>query len=414
MIRYPYRLRRDSASATIYRQKRHGYPTTYCLHWRQWGEKRRRTFTDPDQAVAEGQKILEHLLNGQPEQVSLGREQAMEYAAACQLIQPTGLPLVTVAREFMRTWKPGFQKATVRTVIKKWIEASKDHSEKYQKDLCYRLPAFERKFGGEWIDKVDAEAVREWIQARTYKGNPVGGRTKTNWLRMLCSLWGFARERHHLPQDRRHALQGIKEWPHRRAASSLMDAVELKILIGLCDQHKGRDQLLPFLYLMAFAGLRTEEAKRLTYEDLVIRSDEVIAINVNEDKAKTRTRRSILALPVFASHMKEFAVLWERKGPIAKWSKIDLILHRIARNNPVHRIEWGHNQLRHTFATHLLREWGDPAKVAEYLGTSPAMINSHYRELVPPEETEAWMEMRDKNPKLPPPKPIPDSNAPPF
>jgi len=162
---------------------------------------------------------------------------------------------------------------------------------------------------------------------------------------------------------------------------------------------------------MAFAGLRTAEAKRLTYEDLVIRNGQVEAININVKQSKTQTRRSIPALPAFASHMREFAVLWRRKGSITKWRKIDLILHRIAKNNEVQPLKWQHNQLRHTFATHLLRQWKDPAKVAEYLGTSPSMINSHYRELTTPEETEAWMGMRDTNPRPAPPL---DPKVPPF
>lgn len=410
-MRYPQIFTKDSASVTLYRTvKADGYKS-YCLCWYEHNKRERRTFTNREEATREADKLLDHILAGNPELATLSVEDAKQYTASLALIEKTGLSVVAVCREFMRTWRPEFQKATVRTVIKKWLDASRAYSQKYQKDLKYRLPAFQKNFGHKWIDEVGAEEVREWIEARTFNGEPVSSRTKTNWLRMLQAMWSFARDSNNLPKDRRHNLQEIKVWRHDPASYSCMCHGDLLVLLDLCDQHKGRDQLLPFLYLQAFAGLRTEEAKRLTYEDLVIRNGQIVAININADKAKTRTRRSIEVMPVFASYMHEFAVLWKRTGKIAKWSKIDLILHRIAKNNDVACLSWKHNQLRHTFATHLLRLWSDSARVAEYLGTSPAMLNSHYRELLPPDETESWMNMRQDSPRMPPP---PEPNEPPF
>src|SRR5665213_2751058 len=306
-MRYPRKLQNDHATATIYRQRRRGFPTTYCLLWKQSGETMRRTYTDENEAVAEGEKTLEHLVNGRPELVSLGREQALEYAAAIELIRPTSLPLVTVVREYMRTWKPGLQKATVRTCIKKWLEKNSGRSKKHQKDSKYRMAAFESDLGGRWIDEVQSGEVRAWIEARKFKGEKVSNRTRTNWLRMLCALWNFARSREHLPEDKKHNLDKIEGWPHDPASYSFMKARDMTLLMELCNDHdrRGRTYLVPFVALLAFGGIRTEEAKRLTYEDLVIRGGQVVSININAKKSKTKTRRTIDVLPCLASYLRE-------------------------------------------------------------------------------------------------------------
>jgi integrase len=380
--------------------------------WTENSEKRRRSFSDEAEAIAEANRLLDFLVAGRPQMAELPKDAAQEYAAALALIELTKLPLVTVCREFMRTWTPDFKKATVRTVINECLDANRDFSPKYRNDLKYRLASFRKTFGSRWIDEVTAAEVRTWIEERAFKGKPVSNRTRTNWLRILCSVWAFAQERDHLAKDKKHNLQGIKAWRHNPASYSFMKWGDLVMLLGLCNNHKGRDQLLPFVALQAFGGIRTEEAKRLTYEDLVIRDGQVVAININAHKSKTRTRRTIDVQPALASYLHEQAVLWRRTGKIAKWTKIDLIMHRLLKELKFRPVEWKHNQLRHTFATHLLRLWGDAAKVADYLGTSPSMINSHYRELAHPDETEKWFSMRHENPKGPPPPPARDPNEP--
>ncbi|MBS0631889.1 MAG: site-specific integrase [Verrucomicrobia bacterium] len=392
---YPLTITKDSVSATLYLNvKADGYKS-YCLCWYEHGQRKRRTFTHRKKALQEADKLLTNILAGTPELATLSVGDAKEFAASRALIEKTGLSLVAVCREFMRTWTPGFTQETVKNVIAMYENSNRDASKRYRGELKYRLNAFRKKFGTRYIDEISGSEVRIWIEERKFKGRPAGNRTRSNWLRLLKGLWNYARVSGHLVRDRRHNLEDIRGWKFNRASYSLMPAGDLTLLLEVCNEHKGRDQLLPFLALQAWGGLRNEEAKRLTYENLVIRDGQVVVININANQTKTGSRRSIDVLPALASHLHEFAVARHLKGKIATWSKVDHILRRAAKKAG---LVWSHNQLRHTCATHLLRLWDDTAKVATYIGTSPAMLNSNYRELTTPDETAWWFSLREENP----------------
>jgi hypothetical protein len=56
--------------------------------------------------------------------------------------------------------------------------------------------------------------------------------------------------------------------------------------------------------------------------------------------------------------------------------------------------KWEANGLRHSYISYRLAILHDTARVALEAGNSPEVIFAHYRELVTPEEAEAWFNVR--------------------
>lgn len=336
-----------------------------------------------------------------------------ELAACKALIEKTNLPLITFVREAMRGWSEGFEKKRAREVVKEYQAKQVGRSKKFTDDIRWRLTAFTDKFGSQFIDTIRGPEVREWIEGRTFKGQAVSSRTKTNYLKMLRGLWRFSQKRQWISAGT-HQLSLIDGWVHDAAAYSAMPSSELSHLLDLCNNHVGRDQLVPYLALQAWGGLRAAEAGRMNWEEITVRNGRVVGLTVSASKSKTKARRVIDATPALAAMLHEWAVIRQLTGPIQKWTKLPHILRKIQKKpyKPefdaaldsgvawedeaefLRKFVWRHNQLRHTCATHLLREWGSAEKVSEYLGTSPSMLDSHYRELTTPDETDRWMGMR--------------------
>ena len=74
------------------------------------------------------------------------------------------------------------------------------------------------------------------------------------------------------------------------------------------------------------------------------------------------------------------------KGPIVERNfrqRYDEVAKKIG-------VKWKHNALRHSYASYRLALVQDAAKVALELGHSPTILFKHYRELVMPDQAEAW------------------------
>jgi integrase len=146
---------------------------------------------------------------------------------------------------------------------------------------------------------------------------------------------------------------------------------------------KADDNLKPFLAIGALAGLRMAELQRLDWSEVDLDRG---FITVAAHKAKTRQRRLV---PI-ADNLK----LWLRpyvkpSGPICLHQRPQMAVARLCEG-----FKWEANGLRHSYISYRLAILHDTARVALEAGNSPEVIFAHYRELVTPEEAEAWFNVR--------------------
>lgn len=386
-MRFPYKVRCEAVTVKVYCtvKKSTGY-RSYWLAWHEGGQRKRETRTGLDDALDRAKQIAAELAKGRPLAADVTAEEVEVFRAALEAIKPTGKSLSTVISEYMDSYHlRQFTPRTVAEIVDSYRVVKEDPSAKtsafYKADIKYRLKRFLRKFGKRSIHDIRTKEVLDWIREQKTRGDnrPWSARTRKNIFGLLRTIWSFAVHENNLPAGA-HALSGKipREWLIRSDKVSLMANEDLWVLLERLDSHKYREQLIPFVVLQAFGGLRVAEAKRIAWEDMHVEDSQVAAIYVDSTKAKTRSKRVVDVPPALASYLLEFKVLRQLTGPVAKLKKIDYILHREAKR---YGLEWKHNQLRHTCATHLLRLTNDPTRVAYALGTSETILMRNYREV---------------------------------
>ena len=158
---------------------------------------------------------------------------------------------------------------------------------------------------------------------------------------------------------------------------------ELSGLLQTASEKTEHSQLLPVIALCGLAGLRLQEAVRLTWED-VFRVDG--HVEISRTKSKTRARRLVTACPALvqwlAPYLSGSGLIWTH-GLEKFHSGFGAL--RASLKIPARR-----NGLRHAFVTYHFALHANENLTAAEAGNSPAMIHAHYKGLATKAEAEKW------------------------
>jgi integrase len=150
--------------------------------------------------------------------------------------------------------------------------------------------------------------------------------------------------------------------------------------------------------IAAFAGVRSQEILRLTWEDIRLDHGDIV---VAADKAKTASRRLVPIVPALRAWLRTCNNGKKKSGRIVRrfaqpqsWNRA--VGYDIARYNAKAQAEKRpqipriHNGMRHSFASYRLAIQKDAAAVALEMGNSPRKLFENYRELVTEAEAKKW------------------------
>jgi integrase len=142
-----------------------------------------------------------------------------------------------------------------------------------------------------------------------------------------------------------------------------------------------RPELIPYLTIAAFAGLRSAEIQRLDWSDIALEDGH---ITVAASKAKTASRRSV---PIQSNLKAWLMPYFTKSGPVVQFKNLPKQLGWLAKDAG---IKWKKNALRHSFCSYRLAIVQDSAKVAYEAGNSSDIIFRHYHQLVRPAAAKSW------------------------
>src|SRR5439155_5243916 len=153
-----------------------------------------------------------------------------------------------------------------------------------------------------------------------------------------------------------------------------------------------RDELVPWLSIGGFAGLRSAEIARLDWCDVNLQERH---ITVAAGKAKTGSRRVVPISDNLFTWLEPHA---QPEGPVnvfaSWWNEVAEIAGAVnaARKKAGKKANfvWHHNGLRHSFCSYRVALTSDVAKVSYEAGNSPAMIHKHYKALVNEKTAKEW------------------------
>jgi integrase len=153
-------------------------------------------------------------------------------------------------------------------------------------------------------------------------------------------------------------------------------------------------QMLAYLCIGGFAGVRTSEIKRLQWEEINWQADEtdengkpVYRGWVHVHKSKRVVPRNVEILPVLRRHLEPIALESSPVFSMSSQKEADMRIELERRAG----VEMPHNCLRHSFASYHIAMWRDYVRTAFEMGhTSPRMTEQKYVVVIPKVMAEKW------------------------
>jgi integrase len=214
-----------------------------------------------------------------------------EYRRAVEQLQGKGT-LNDAVRFFKANAHPDLPAKTVGEVSLELLAAKEADklSERYQRDLRGRLATFAKAFTGQIIE-IKTPQIEAWL-----RGLKTGVKNRNNYANAITTLFRFAKRVGYLAPDRVTAADSLTRAKYTGGEIEIYTPTELGAMLTRLRDH--RPELLPFVAIGAFAGVRTAELVRLPWASV---NFEQGFIEVSAGNAKTAQRRHIPIQPNLAA-----------------------------------------------------------------------------------------------------------------
>lgn len=222
------------------------------------------------------------------------------------------------------------------------------------------------------LHEITPQHIAEWLN-----GNGWRPKTRLGYLKDVCTLFKFAIKRDWLAKN---PCDGVDRPRLDHQPPKIFSVEECKRLLkAILETDRS---LIGYIAPILFGGLRPAESSRLAAAN--VRGE---SIDLSGSQAKLRKRRVVkidgllgvwLSIPLATPH----------HGPAVRFGAVNLA-KRLRKLATAAKITWSHDVLRHTFCSYALPKFGARA-TAELAGHSEQVLFAHYREIVSPENAEAF------------------------
>jgi integrase len=349
------------------------------------GKPRRRKRFETKKAATEFRELkVVEILNAGRDGGAVHQRAVKEAAWAMQQLEPLGVGIRDVVDDYLKRHDVRNRSIGISDAVDEFLQAKhKDGaSERYQRDLTNRLEKWATS--SPWADMrvsdVTTKQLSEWL--RKLK---VSATTRNNFRRVIGVFLSWSVDVGYCETNPAKRTPQAKE-PNKPV--EIFTPGDLRVIL----EHAPTN-LLPFLAIGAFAGLRSAEIARLDWQEIDFLRGH---IEVTGAKAKTAQRRFVPLNDTLRHWLEPYA---KATGALAPTNVNERLtkFHRLlasensaqAENRPP--VRWKQNGLRHSFASYAIAQEEDAARVALWLGhANPQMTFSAYRERCTAEEAHAW------------------------
>lgn len=239
----------------------------------------------------------------------------------------------------------------------------------YLKDLRYRLKRFGDDFGDEVIATITNAQCNKWLKTVPYAPG-----SRNSFRRVLKLFFNYAVGEGYCRETPMSKTTKAKETDE---PVEILEPEQLQSLL-----NNALSEIIPFLAIGAFAGLRTAERLRLDWSEIHLDRN---FIEVRASKSKTARRRLVTILPNLRAWLEPRQQEQGRIVPPGLSKKMEAA-RKAAGIDP-----WPHNGLRHSYASYHVAQFKDAAALALQMGhTTTDMLFDHYREVVSPQKAEKY------------------------
>lgn len=283
---------------------------------------------------------------------------------------------VTDATDFYCQHLKAIQRSsTLNQLAGRFLQAKQSDGcgDRYLKDLRNRLNRFQQSFGEAVVAAITTTQCDEWLRSLSCSGP-----TRNGYRRVLSAFFSYARAHEYCTDNPITRIRKAKEVDK---PIGVLIPKQVRALLT-----KAVPELVPLLAIGAFAGLRAAEIVRLDWKEINLDRN---FIEVTARKSKTASRRLVTIQPNLRAWLKPF----RRKEGFLVPARLSEKVNAARKSAGIQ--SWPHNALRHSYASFHLAKFQDANALALQLGhTTTKLIFEHYREVVSPQEAEAYWSIR--------------------
>jgi len=360
------------------------WPPIHCLTYssgrRAWqvacminGKRIRETFEIRDKAETRAKELRTIVQNEGQAAFNLGPDVRIEAAKCLKKLAPYGSAL-TEAVDYYVTHVLKYQAApTVSTVIAEIVNGKQANGRRQDTIDNFRIRAerFAATFGERRLSTIASEEIRVWLSdSSMHRGRELAPVSRINYLVAIGNVFNYGVQHGYCDRNPVKLL----DRPSRESADIKFLTVEQVISLLL---HAEKHELVPYVALGVFAGLRPEKELRALEWPKVSLPERTIRIDAS--LAKTRQRRVIEIGDALAAYLTPHT---KKRGLVVPLSDQAFRTRWEKCRTDAGLIPWPHDVMRHTFATYHLAAFNDIGKLALQMGNSPQVIHSAYKGLV--------------------------------
>jgi integrase len=295
---------------------------------------------------------------------------------AVQALTPFGRTITDAVEHYVAYLKANEKSCTATQLVRELLRAKEADGigERHLRDIRIRLGKFADHFNDRMVATITSKEIDDWLRSL-----PFSPLTRNHYRRLAVLAFNFAmRSGYSISNPAFGAAKAkvISETPGILTVSETARLLEA-----------ATPDILPYLAIGLFAGLRRTELERLDWSEIDFESR---LIEVKARKSKTAQRRFVTVQP----NLREWLFpLRKHKGNVTPTNGFREAFEQARKSAQI--TKWPENALRHSFASYHLAAFKNAAATALDLGHHDSRVTfAHYRELVRPKDAERYWNLK--------------------
>lgn len=370
--KFPFHLKNRYGKVSVY-QTVNGIYVSFKIVWQEGSVRRKESRPDEEAAVDRAHEILGDIAKGAETRPDATAQQ-WAYFQKCEAALG-GVPLLTAVEYYLKHGlkKQAVESLDVAEVVARYLASRKasGRGERYLATLKYDLTPV-----GEVMCKpIDRVTV---VDLDAYLLTIPNARTRSNKRGSICSCWRWAQRKGWLAQGIPTAADQTDSPTVEYKDPEIIVHTQLESAFRFAEADPATRPLVPYMAIAAFAGVRSAEICRLTWEEHIDLDEGLILLG--SDITKTKRRRVVYLEPVLCEWLKAH----RSTGKVVKVQKPHNLLIS------VHQGRWPHNALRHSAVSYLMALHENAAKIANQSGHSETQLQTEYKALATKRAALQW------------------------
>jgi integrase len=268
--------------------------------------------------------------------------------------------------------------STVRREFERRLTAG-EISQRHLESMLLALRRLDEKFGQCASNLISGGEIKAWLSKSDWST-----KTRNNLLGYFSNAFNVARELQLLTDNPLHEVRAFNASKvSKKDNPRFLTVPQMTALL-----HHAHPSLIPYLSVCAFAGLRSAEAKRLSWQQVDLKRN---LITVPENISKTGEERKVPIQPNLAAWLAPYA---QKTGFILSREHCYRIDHLLkAAKLAAGLWPWSprfQNALRKSFCSYHYEMFGSADRTSQFAGHSLRLLVKTYLHTVDHEEAEKF------------------------